>query len=308
MKARSYRPGFVGPLILIAVGVLLLLNQMGRLPWSFWGAVWRFWPVIFVLIGLEILVGVSRSRVLYAVGVLVAIVVLGAVIGYGLLWGGQTGSQQPVAGRETLSEAMQDADRGQVGLRFGAGTLRVGALRDSPGFFEGDIEYARSSGRVEKHFDVRNGRAELQLQAGPQSTPLWSPGDESRTLWDIRLTPRIPLELEIDTGVGRAEIDLRDLKVTRFDLKAGVGQVTVTCPADAGVTQGTIKAGVGEITVRLPDGVGARIQVSRGLGSIRADGRRFDRSGDEYTTGDYRSGANRIELEISAGIGGVVLE
>src|ERR671937_25958 len=34
----------VWPLLLIAVGSLLLLQNLGLLPWSLWGQIWRLWP------------------------------------------------------------------------------------------------------------------------------------------------------------------------------------------------------------------------------------------------------------------------
>ena len=140
MQERRHHPSLVGPLILITIGVLLLLNQMGRLPGNIWWSLWRYWPVILILLGIEILIEVSRSRVLYLLGLLIAIAVLGGVIGYAVLRSGESPSARPVTDTETLSHSLQDADRGQVTLRLGAGTVNVGALSDSPNFVEGKIE------------------------------------------------------------------------------------------------------------------------------------------------------------------------
>jgi len=43
------------PLVLIAAGVLLLLNTLGVLPWDAWSEIWRFWPILVILFGLTIL-------------------------------------------------------------------------------------------------------------------------------------------------------------------------------------------------------------------------------------------------------------
>ncbi|MBC7261840.1 MAG: hypothetical protein H5T63_07475, partial [Chloroflexi bacterium] len=86
-EEKRNRPSIIGPLLLIAAGVLLLLNQMGKLPWGIWGTIWRFWPVILILIGLEILIGLSRSTVIYIIGLLIALAILGGVIAYAVLEG-----------------------------------------------------------------------------------------------------------------------------------------------------------------------------------------------------------------------------
>ena len=305
---KRYRPSLVGPLILIAIGVLLLLNQMGRLPWSVWGSLWRFWPVILILIGLEILVGTSRSIALYIAGLLVAIAVLGGIIGYAIYRGGQPAGPRPVTGTETVLEALRDADRGHVVIRFGVGNLAIGSLADPPNFVEGKIEYGRYSLQAEKSFDVSNGRASFSLQAHSQSIPFWMPGENIGDNWKIEFTPRIPIELNIDAGVGKVEMDLSDLKVTTLNLKTGVGETVITFPAAAGLTRASIQAGVGQVTVQIPDGVGTRIRVSKGLGSVHTESRRFTRSGDEYVSTDYRTAEDKLELEIKGGIGNITIQ
>lgn len=50
----------IGPLILITIGVIFLLNNFGILPWSVWDSIWRFWPVLLIIWGIQIILGRSR--------------------------------------------------------------------------------------------------------------------------------------------------------------------------------------------------------------------------------------------------------
>ena len=54
---RHRRGGWVFGLILIFTGAVLLLNNMGVLPWSVWNFIWPLWPLLLVLIGLRIVFG-----------------------------------------------------------------------------------------------------------------------------------------------------------------------------------------------------------------------------------------------------------
>ncbi len=74
------RGGFAWPLILIALGVIFLLSNMGMLNWNVWDVIWRLWPVLLIAIGLDILFG-RRS----ALGSLIALVLVIAVIA-GAVW------------------------------------------------------------------------------------------------------------------------------------------------------------------------------------------------------------------------------
>ncbi len=307
MDTRRHRPGVAGPLILIGIGVLLLLNQLGRLPWDIWMTLWRFWPVIFILIGVDLLVGASRSTLVYIVGLLLALVIIGGSVAYIVWQGGTIAPAAPAAGSETVAEALQDASSGRITLRPGVARLQVGALKDSPNFAEGQIEYSQYSLQVEKQYSVTGGRATLSLRARGKSGQFWSPGQNVSERWDLSFTSRVPLEISVDSGVGLVSLDLTELKVTRLDVNAGVGTTTITFPSAAGTTKASIDGGVGSITVRIPSNVGVRMHVSRGLGSVNVP-RRMVRSGNDYTSDNYDSAENRLELDISAGVGSINVE
>ena len=51
---RGHGRGVLGPLLLILLGVALLLDTLGI--WSLdWADVWRLWPLLLVLAGLQII-------------------------------------------------------------------------------------------------------------------------------------------------------------------------------------------------------------------------------------------------------------
>ena len=45
--------GSLGAIILICSGIILLLNNLGILPWSLWLSLWRLWPILVILAGLQ---------------------------------------------------------------------------------------------------------------------------------------------------------------------------------------------------------------------------------------------------------------
>lgn len=48
-------PDFLGGLVFISAGVILILNNFGVLPWVIWRYIIIYWPVIFILIGLDLI-------------------------------------------------------------------------------------------------------------------------------------------------------------------------------------------------------------------------------------------------------------
>lgn len=53
MRQYYRRPSLFWPFLLVAIGIIFLLNNLGIMPGTFWDVVLRFWPVLLILIGLD---------------------------------------------------------------------------------------------------------------------------------------------------------------------------------------------------------------------------------------------------------------
>lgn len=292
------RISLVGPAILIGLGLLLLANNFGLLQGNVWAVAWRFWPLILILLGLEILIG-RRSTLASAIIAVVGLLLIVGLVAAAVYWGWGGVGQSGVT--ESLVQEMEGAESATVTLDFAVGELKVRALGDSP-----DLMDARFSGLpVEHRYEVRAGRGDLQLKSKGGGF-VWWPDAVVENTWDVALSPRLPLILDVDTGVGQATLDLSGLQVTDFSLNAGVGSVRVVMPA-TGRIMAVVKAGVGEVVLEIPQGVAARIDADVGLGGLSVDGNRFPRVGKYYESPEYATADNRIDLRIDGGLGAITV-
>lgn len=297
---RPQRTGLVGPVVLIAAGVILLLNNLGMLSWGIWGALLRFWPVLLIAVGLDIIVG-RRATWASALIALATLLTLALLVGP---WSSASFYTPAPAASATISQALEGAQRASVELAPGVGTLRISAMAEPDGLIAGTAEtYANE--RLDRTFSVYDGTAFFTLRS-EQIQP-WQPtGGWDNRSWDLQLNPAVPTRLTISGGVGRTEADLSKLSLMGLDVNAGVGEVRLTLPA-TGRLSAQINAGVGEVTVTIPPGMAARIIVNGGLGQTRVLGT-YDRSGDTYTTPGYATAEHRIDLAIEGGVGSVTVK
>jgi len=86
--------------------------------------------------------------------------------------------------------------------------------------------------------------------------------------WDIHVTPDLPLEINVDGGVGPVEMDLSGLQVTDLDVETGVGTLNLTLPAHSGL-HADVDGGVGQTTINIPAGYSGELSVEGGVGEIR---------------------------------------
>ena len=52
-KIRRSGPGFIWPLILVFLGIVFLLSNLGIWEEDLWENIWQLWPVIFIVLGLD---------------------------------------------------------------------------------------------------------------------------------------------------------------------------------------------------------------------------------------------------------------
>jgi hypothetical protein len=293
--------GFVWPLILIGAGVIFLLNNMNVLSWTVWDALWRMWPVLLIAIGLDILFG-RRS----AIGALITLVLIAALIG-GAVWFAVT--QVPLRTGQTLTtnqiaQQLGDATSSDVQISFNVGSLRIGALKDSGNLIEGTVD-AGPGETITSDYHVDGSVARYQLKS--QGVP-FMPFGRSRydQSWNLGLSSSVPMALHVSTGVGEATLDLSGLQVTELDVSSGVGQTLVQMPA-RGQLRAKVSGGIGQVVVTLPEGMAARIHGSAGLGGLTVSPRFTSQGSGQYVSPNYDTAQDRVDLNISGGIGQVVV-
>jgi hypothetical protein len=94
-------------------------------------------------------------------------------------------------------------------------------------------------------------------------------GSGQRLRWDIELTPKIPLNLELHSGAGRSNFDLSDLQLTGLNIAGGAGELTLNLPG--GQYAARVNSGVGRASVTVPPNADIELNVSSGAGEVNLD-------------------------------------
>ncbi len=299
MSESRHRPGLVGPAFLIGLGVILLLNNFGSLPWSIWGTILRLWPVLLVAAGLDLLLG-RRS----AWGSLLAIVLTLAVFG-GALWLLQMNVTigTPLPG-ETISQPLDDAERAELTIAPTAAAVYVTALpASSTNLLEGEIHTSRGE-TVEQNYALTDGTATLTLRSAGEFVGVVGVWDENQN-WRLQLNRSVPLALFFDLATGSLDLDLSALAVEELNASQALGEFSVVLP-EVERLQADVSMAMGSIVVTVPAGTGVRVEFDTALvgRSLEGDYRCED---DVCTSANYDSADRRIDLTIGLAIGSVTV-
>jgi hypothetical protein len=295
------RPGLFWPLLLIAVGGVVLLNNFGLLPAGLWQALLELWPVVLILIGLDMLFGRRTGGSVAGVLALGSLVVAGA-----LVWSAIRASQLPPGTTHTTAQSLNGAGRLSVDIEFAAGELNVAALGPSDYAMEGRLQHAAGQS-LRQYYSVQEsvGRLRLVQQSDPLLVPFLA-GRQTTADWELAFMPGLPITLAVDTGAALASLDLSGLDLAGLTLDTGVGQTRVAFPA-RGSVNAAIHTGLGATELTLPAGLPTRITVRSGIASVSVPAR-FARAGSVYTTPGFDTEGDYLDLSLDAGVGRVTVK
>lgn len=305
-RPRNRGVPVLGPAILIAVGIIFFLNNLEIVPWGVWGSLWRFWPILLILLGINIILG--RTKAGWGISVIVAVALVVFIVGVAV--GASQAGWIPAISMESTGEPgagsvdkeLSRIQEARANIEFGAGRLSLDALPTSSDRLVVVDYRAGTLGRAPR----------LRLQEQDHVGVLRITGDEEvrfgRTtepdLWDVHLSRSVPVELTVRIGAAEGNLDLTELKVQTLNLDIGASSAMVRFPTAAGSTRAFINTGAASLTLEIPPSVGARIVSESGLATVDSSPR-FSRSGNIYTSENYQAASNRLDIELKAGVSSV---
>ena len=167
-------------------------------------------------------------------------------------------------------EPLDSATKARVVLEPSVGDVRLKALSDSDHLFEADITYV---GEIK--FDVRpegSGKA-LRLHhelprdvLQPIKDTLGSLSHRDELKWIMGLTPDIPLDIQINTGITDSELDLSALQVVALGVTGGTGRIDLKLPTMGSQYPVHVNSGTGRLDIDIPDGASLDLHVNNGTG------------------------------------------
>ncbi len=289
--------GISGAVILIGLGVAFLLSNLGVINFQWW-ALWRLWPIFFILIGLDIVLG--RTTIGSIVAAMIGLVVVVGMI----YWVGTTESSMPRPSGQSITRDIEqvelgDVDRIEAYVDIGAASATIEGLTDSPYVVDGTYTTDESIALLVE-YDRHGSRGDLSIsQEGPD---FWFPtGPGYIGDLDLKITESVPVDLKVDTGVGSLNMDLSGIDLTSLKVDGGAGEVVIVLP-DEGSFEVDINAGVGRVELTVPGSQEARVELDGGLTSVNLSERFQKVDDDKWETRDY-SESSGLVINIDSGVG-----
>jgi hypothetical protein len=293
------RRGVFWPLLLIVIGLVFLLANLGYIAPVSALALFSLWPIILILVGIDIAfarrwpLGVLALDVLiiaFGVALVASQPTLATPFGPVVFF---SRSDRPVA--STVSVPRGDAKSMTLHLNGGAGTFRIAGGGNDLLKATSDQENLslRSSGGPDR-LDVRIDQNDRGVRFGGGGP----------THIDISIPSEVATSFDMNAGAGEFVVDFTDVKLTDARMSVGAASLRIVLPKTATGDVGiTVNAGASSVVVEVPEGVEARITTSGAIISLKSENSRVANS----ETSGYSSAKDRVTVRITAGASSVVI-
>lgn len=266
------------PLVLISLGVAFLLVNLGVLHGITWAQVFRLWPVLIILAGVDLLL---RPRS-YLAAAVVDIAIIVAAFAY-LLSGATVG---PASLAYTIDVPRAGVTELNLTVNYGAGSFTLA------GGGTALVAVSSSAQDVTRTVDQNNTNASVVVSSD-SNTLFGADGRDRR--WDVRLPSDVRTGMTLNLGAGEFDVDLSHVQLTRGTINAGASDLTVTLPKPSGNVTLKISSGASSVTIVVPSGVAYSVTTTGVLHSV---------TGPQQSS-DYATATDRVTIDVSIAAGSV---
>jgi hypothetical protein len=192
------------------------------------------------------------------------------------------------------SRPVGSAQELSVDLKYDVGQLEISRGSEDH-LFSFDLSYDRR--RYEPKFTFNEGEhSSMHLNLNSQGGI--GPGGDRQNDLTLRLTDKVPIDLNVTTGVSESQLEMTGLKLKRLHLRGGVGKTEVTFDKPSGQAMNSleVESGVGELIFHgLGNAQVEQVDLKGGVGHTELD-----------FTGDL--GTSVTDARIKVGVGEVRLK
>jgi hypothetical protein len=289
--------GLLFPLILIAIGIIVLLTNTGVLSPQTLERLGDLWPLLLIILGLQLILNHTlprRQATLIGLGA-TAIIVVAAVAYAALAPAAPFGTQ-----RFDSSERLGGLSAASLDLNYGAASIDInaGGLGDS--LYQARVDYPGGENPPTISLDRETGS--LQIRESSTFSPFHLFSGRRRHV-QLTLTDQVPWSIQIGGGAASLRLDLRHAQLRKLEISGGANQLNAQLPSPKGTVVISVSGGANNVTMVAPAESQWRVAVSGGVSAVTINGTSSGNLGGDFQqqSPGYGSATDRFDIEISGG-------
>jgi hypothetical protein len=289
--------GLLFPLVVIAIGVVVLLANLGVLSPEAWQRLGDLWPLLLVILGLQLILNHTMPRQQATLtGLAAATVIVAGAVAYAA-WApaGQFGTQ-----RADSSERLSGVTAGTLDLSYSAASTLVQTAGLGEVMYQAHVDYPSGEHPPAISLDQQSGTVGIARNGSFNPFRLF--GSNQRHL-KVTLNNRIPWTIRVSGGASNVHLDLRELHLTHLEISGGVSDVTVQLGMPKGGDNVQFTGGASNLSLRLPSTSQWNLSASGGVHGLTINGVTVGSAdGFHRQSSGYGSAGDRFDVQVTGGV------
>ncbi|MGV3507937.1 MAG: LiaI-LiaF-like domain-containing protein [Sphingobacteriaceae bacterium] len=292
-------------LILVFIGGVLLLQNFGVINFH-WQIVFRFWPMILILIGANLLFSKDGSAAGAVISVLITVLALGFITYKGITtkeddewaWYFKKDEEKTDSGGSVnvFSEEYDNSISKAV-LNISGGATRYTLSDTTSKLFYADVK--KHFGKYSLFRTFRDSTQVLTFKMNGKSG--WDLNDDVSNKAEIKLNSNPVWDINMEMGAGAATLNLSSFKINHLSIKGGAASYEIKLGEPLRKTTVLVETGVSEIEIAVPKQAACKINIESGMSSNDFEG--FIRQSDgSYISENFKNSSNIILLNLEGGL------
>ena len=280
-----------GGLVLIVLGILLLLINLGYLSFDIFFSIFELWPLILIAIGVNIIFKNNQTVSYITWGLVILIIIIHTIYTQGA-------SNSNIDSRDNIViEKHAKTKYGELDLEIGATEIRLDSTDQN--LLSVDI-----IGRQLDYKDDYKNNYEIAI-IDIETRMLRSIRRQNfNSIYNFYLNEDVIWDLNFDVGAIAGEIDLEDIPVKYIDLNTGAADLTFIL-GDKHDLDFDIDTGASDLSFIFPEDAGLKIKMDIALSDTNISDLDLIHRGDYYISQDYDNANVVINLDIDMGLGNI---
>lgn len=290
-------------IILVFIGVIFLLENFGIIDFS-WRYVWRFWPIILIISGINILFSKYNNRVASTIVGFITIIGLGLLTYKGLEnrhndsrevyhddW-----NESHSSNSSSLSEDYDEKNKfAKLEISGGASSFKIDSSTEK--LFESNIQETNNNYSLRK----TDSDSLVNLAFGSKGLKDLKIKEDGLGSVEMKLNSQPIWDIKLKMGAGEADFDLQNFKVKNLDLKGGASEFNLKLGSLLDTVNVNVETGLASVSINVPEEVGCSIRYTSGLSSKDFEGF-VEKGKGVFETNNFGESKKKIYLVLKGGL------
>ncbi len=314
-------------IFLIFLGVFLLLNTLGVVPWSAWLSVVKFWPMLIIFAGLNVMFGKNRAMqwVLLVVSTLVWLGILIFVLFQNSDIPSITGNttlqrindrfenvaeQGVISSSDSLKiESYQNAKQMDIDFKLSTGKYFISDAPSATDLMKVESIYSKSFGELNINKEETGDKLLVNIEQSKSRSMFFRGVNEAS--YKVVTNREFPISITTNIAAGEGRIEIMDENLLGIDAEVAAGDLDITL-GDENVDGAMLDLDIaaGKITLDLPEEVGYDVNYDIGAGEARMGEVQISGLGKRglFRSSNYDDAEYKVSIVVKVGAGEFIIK